>query len=241
MTNAQLPTFDLNSYPKSFASLDSWRLHQYLHLDSRHQHQIYKQLERFCLHRAHSTPAIQVLEDYAHLGSGWEWSVFAKNEQLVIKVPAGIFPEVNTPEYLLNAQKAYKLLSQFYPDDMVAKTEFLRHQNMNTIIQTRLSGRDSININFDQADNWLRARLQQFFECTADLIQKTNWIPDFWLDEDPNGFILRNVMIDSATEQFAIVDFTSYLDPSRMYPVLCQKHIQTNTIRIQQMLQQLKS
>src|SRR5690606_9183482 len=148
--------------------------------------------------------------------------------------------EVNTPEYLDNARHSYELIRKYYPNHMVAETEFFRQDDTNIIEQQRQKGQDNCLIDFDQADEWTLEQLHTFLECTAKLMDQEKWLPDFWLDEDPQGFILRNVMIDQDSNQFTIIDFTSYLDPSRMYPALCQKHINVHTNRVQTMLEQIK-
>ena len=228
--------FNLDNYPKSFGSIDGWRLHEYLHLPVEEQERAYKHLEHFCLHRAKHCPAVHEHNGYTLLGSGWEWSVFAKNDSTVIKIPSGIFPEVNTPQYLTNAQNAYELLKQYFPEDMVAETKFYRHNNLNIIEQTRMQGNDWNVVALDQANDWMLQKLIIFFTGTAQLIKEQQWLPDFWLDYDPAGFALRNIMINQANNQFAIIDFTSYLDPARMYPALRDHHCHKNAGRIQDML-----
>ena len=78
-------------------------------------------------------------------------------------------------------------------------------------------------------------------ESTLDLLANESWIPDFWLNEDPRGFVLRNVMISQKNDQFKIVDFTSYLDPARMYPALNVWHCRLQSERVKTMLQQIKA
>ena len=233
--------FTLDNYPKSHGSLDGWRLHEYLHLTEAEQAHAYKQLEAFCLQRVDTCPALDQHNAYTFIGSGWEWSVFAKDASTVIKTPAGIFPEVASAEYLVNAQRAYELLKRYYPAGMLARTAFHRHGGVNIIEQERLAGGDNQVIEFNEANKWLLKKLQLFLESTLDLLANESWIPDFWLNEDQRGFVLRNVMISQKNDQFKIVDFTSYLDPARMYPALNEWHCRLQSERVKTMLQQIKA
>src|SRR5690606_38582597 len=116
-----------------------------------------------------------------------------------------------------------------------------RHDDTNVIEQERLGGQDNKVIEIDKSNQWLLQKLQVFFQSTLSLLDNEIWLPDFWLNEDPRGFVLRNVMIDQEQDQFKIVDFTSYLDPARMYPDMRERHCQLHTGRVQIMLNQVSA
>lgn len=235
------PQFSLASYPVSHGSLKVWRLEEYLHLPVEEQHLVYKQLEQFCLTHVEQSSPIAEYQDYAHIGSGWEWSVFAKDNNQVIKIWAGIFPEVNEALYLVESERNYRLLRQYYPATMVAQTTFVRQDGHNRIEQARLSGQDMQVVDLATASDWLLSKMETLLNSTARMIEEQNWLPDLWLNHDARGLVLRNVMIDEANDQFAIVDFTSYLDPARMYPALCQDHCALHKAKITQWLAEIKT
>jgi hypothetical protein len=233
--------FTVDTYPKSHGSLDSWRLSEWLHLPEAEQEQAYRGLERFCLSLAEQSEARQSYDNLMRLGSGWEWSVFAKDELRVVKVPAGIFAEVNDPTYLVNAEWAYATVSRFLPDGMVAETRFYRDGEVNVIEQARLSGTDMQVIEIAGSSDWLLERLLLLFEAVGQMIEELHWLPDVWLDSDERGLVLRNVMIDESKNQFCLVDFTSYLDPARMYPMLCERHCRLHGAKVKELIEQVKN
>lgn len=228
--------FNLHNYPKSWAAIDRMRLEDYLHLPVKDQEEVFHELERFCRVRANDTPPRRTLHGYQFLDAGWEWSVFRKDPETVIKVPAGIFPEVNTPEYLANVAGIYELLGEHYPKTMLAPTIFRRHDGVNVLEQLYINSAEGIIIPYDLADAWLLERLATFFEATASLIRAVQWMPDLWLTGEPGGFLLRSVLMDRHCDHFAIVDFSHYLDPSRMYPALRDWCYKDNLRRVDELL-----
>jgi hypothetical protein len=228
--------FSLETYPRSYAAIDRMRLWQYAHLPEPKQECLFHALERFCIARAERIPPRQDFSDYPFLGAGWEWSVFRKDAETVIKVPAGIFPEVNEPAYLANVEHLYTLLGEHFPAAMLAATVFRREEGLNVLEQQYIDGAEVIIIPYALADPWLLQRLATFFEATASLIRAVQWMPDLWLTETPEGFLLRSVLVDRDRDRFALVDFSQYLDPMRMYPGLCTWCYESNTRRVNALL-----
>jgi hypothetical protein len=147
--------FNLHDYPKSWAAIDRLRLEGYLHLPESEQKKVFDELERFCFARVQDIPPLRVYKGYPFIGSGWEWSVFLKDADTVIKVPAGMFPEVDSPEYLQNMQHLYELLGKHYPDEMIATTAFYRNDDGNILEQQFVDARDDVVIPYDVTDPWL--------------------------------------------------------------------------------------
>ena len=76
-----------------------------------------------CKQRANDVKPCKVFQSYPFLDFGWEWSVFRDNET-VIKVPAGIFPETSDPRYLENTEYNYSAIGRYIDPAFIAETQF---------------------------------------------------------------------------------------------------------------------
>jgi hypothetical protein len=123
--------FSMDDYPKSYAStkLEDYRLRNYLDLDDDTLEVLTNELFDLCIkHEDEATPRTEY-KGYEHIASGWEWSVFKKpGEKLVVKVPAGLFLEVNDHVYLTNSEDTYRKIEASYPPKMIAKARFYREE-----------------------------------------------------------------------------------------------------------------
>jgi hypothetical protein len=67
-----------------------------------------------------------LIPDSQLLGFGWEWATYATSgSDEVIKLPAGIFPEVSTLVYLQNTHHAYEVCKKYF-GSFVRETTFAR-------------------------------------------------------------------------------------------------------------------
>ncbi|HEY4612736.1 MAG TPA: hypothetical protein VII11_07105 [Bacteroidota bacterium] len=157
---------------------------------------------------------------YPFIAAGWEWSVFRKDETTVVKVPAGIFPEIDTALYRTNIEHTYRTVLSYYPTRFIAQSVFLSDGGLNSIVQDYQSGRACVFIPFDEPDKNLVRNLKDFYRCTLRMLQEQHWMPDVHLSLSLKGFTMAtpNVIIDERTSSPVLVDFSYYNDPFRLYP-----------------------
>lgn len=238
MTNIKIPeSFGINNYPKSYASInkEDYRLKDYLNLCDEELEGVYLKLERFFIERSRQTKKITEFKSYQFLNAGWEWSVFKKDANTVIKIPSGVFPEVNDPIYLKNSQFAYKAVVKFFPSVFVAKTRFYREDNLNIVEQEFINGRSEYVVDYSTHDKQLLTNLNKFFKASLRLVNEVEWMPDFWLMDKETSFLIRNVILEKETKLFKVIDFTQYLDPSRMYPAKTKRVVEGQVRRLNEL------
>ncbi len=143
--------FNINDYPKSFASIkpNDYRLKDYLDKSPNELIKIENKLWKFINKELKEKKPIISFKNYKYLSSGWEFSVFLKNPKTVIKIPSGVFSEVNSPIYLRNVEFAYKKILEYFPKMFVAKTTFKRINGINTITQSYIKGKDNFFIGYN--------------------------------------------------------------------------------------------
>jgi hypothetical protein len=157
------------------------------------------------------------------LNYGWEWAVYAVSENEVVKVPAGIFPEVNKEQYLENTKNAYQVCKQ-YLGDFVVDTSFERRNlngiETNVVRQRKLNGEE---IDFVRPRDLSPSVKQNFANLVGKvftMLQKEEWIPDLHLWRKTKnwklGWNLWNIILENNTPY--IFDFTAYFDIWRLYP-----------------------
>lgn len=212
--------FNNSNYPKSYASIRPgfYRLRDYLDLSGKEIKRVENQLWNFILEKAELVEPIRKYKDYNFLNSGWEWSVFVENDQTLIKVPAGIFPEVNTPKYLDNTKFAYQKILQYFSPNFVAKSKFRREDKTNIFKQEYIGGKDNSIVGFSTKDKILLKNINQFLDCSLDMLINFHWLPDFDIKRTKGGFTFRNIIIEKPTHIPKIIDFTAYYDVYRLYP-----------------------
>lgn len=212
--------FAMDNYPKSYASTKDgdYRLKDYLDLDEADLEKLNDALFELCIEHGDATAPITEYKGLTYIDSGWEWSVFQKDSNTVLKIPAGIFAEVNDPHYLTNTEETYKKILACYPAEFVAKTSFRREDSLNMMEQEFILGESEFKVDLSSHDHELLRNFRIFLEGTLKLAQDYDWLADYWLTETPEGIFVRNVVLEEKSKLFKVIDFGQYLDPSRMYP-----------------------
>lgn len=213
--------FSMNSYPKSYAStkLGDYRLKDFLDFNDNSLKILNNKLFDLCIKHESAVIPRSTYKDYVYLTSGWEWSVFKKpGKNIVVKIPADIFLEVNELIYLENSEDTYKKFVASYPSELVAETRFYKDSDTNIIEQEFIEGQIEFKVDLNTKDKLLLENFKIFLEGTLKLLKDYQWWPDYWLTDTDEGILVRNVILEGKTKLFKIIDFTQYLDPSRMYP-----------------------
>ena len=168
--------FSLDHYPPATGSIgqDSFRLREFI--DDKNITTIEHELWTFLSTYALNKEPIKEFRSFPYIGSGWEWSVFKKNATQVIKIPAGIFPEVQTEEYLINSRKAYNTVCEFFDRKFIANTHFERIDNINTMTQDYISGKQSYIIGFATRNDKLIENLKVFITQSLTMLEKILWM-----------------------------------------------------------------
>jgi hypothetical protein len=233
-----MQVFTLDNYPKSYASIkkDDFRLKKFLHLNNEDLEELYKKLESFCITRSQQVQRLEEYSNLTFLAAGWEWSVFKKDENTVIKVPAGIFAEVNDPRYLENTEHAYHIIEKSFSANNIAETKFYRKNNLNVIEQQFVNGKNNFIIEYRTKDKELLLNFKKFLVLSLHLVESNDWLPDFWFTEKKEGIYIRNVILEDKTKLFKVFDFTQYFDPSRMYPGKTKIVVPRQVKRIQELV-----
>lgn len=165
------------------------------------------------------------------IGSGWEWVVYElANKNQVVKIPAGIFPEVNDSEYLKNTKHAYQVCRQFI-EPFVVKTTFERRKTkaglVNMLFQKKLPGKQYRYIEPKKLSPKLRKSLKNFGQGMLKILEKHDWMPDVNLYKkfvkSKRVWSIWNLMLEN--EEPRIFDFTAYHDIYRLYPERTKKAI----------------
>jgi len=155
---------------------------------------------------------------------GWEWAVYKlPNKEQVVKVPVGIFPEVNKPEYLRNTEYAYHICKN-YIKPFILETQFLRKKTkfgpINMIFQKKLPGKQYRYIEPKKLSPKLRKSLKNFGQSLLKILEKHDWMPDMNLYKKvvkgKRVWSIWNLMLES--EEPRIFEFTAYYDVYRLYP-----------------------
>jgi hypothetical protein len=164
---------------------------------------------RACLWKVENSAPCRVFGCCSHLGNGWEWSAFRDNDT-VLKVPAGVFPETSELRYLANTAHNYSIIKRHVEEAFVAETQFsetcpsIRQPFLKPIPATIL-------FNDCDAAKWRRLAGQ-----LLRLLDAEEWLPDLGIRIHEEGFQVRSILADaSGTPQ--IMDFAAYFDVFRLY------------------------
>lgn len=214
--------FTQYNYPKQFGSLlkNSYRLKDYLHFEDAQLEEIFHSLEHFVLTQVESRPPRREYKHYEYIGSGFEWSTFRYDDRYVIKIPAGVFEEVNSPQYFENTEYAYGVLQHYYGKACVPHTIFERDVKMLVIKQELIEGLLDYYVPFQLDNKLFLEHLRNFARSTKKILDDLDWIPDIEIRKEERGFLLKNVICEHHTFLPKIIDFTYYLDPFRIYPAM---------------------
>ncbi|MBL7078142.1 hypothetical protein ISS42_00595 [Candidatus Shapirobacteria bacterium] len=203
--------FTINNYPKSYANTKPgfYRL-QSLQISGVDIEQVESKFWEFIVSLADSKQPRNFFKTYEFVDAGWEWSVFRKDNQTVIKIPAEIFLEVNDKRYLENTEFAYQKILDYFPVKFVAQTSFERSNGLNIMEQDYIVGKDNESIGYNTKNLELLKNIRKFLESALQMLNDYQWLPDFDIRRVFGGFRLRNVIIQKNIPK--IVDFTSYYD-----------------------------
>ena len=150
------------------------------------------------------------------IGYGWEWAIYGlPGKKKVVKIPAGVFLEVNESEYLENTKFAYEVCKKFLGQFVVEST-FERRKGINMIFQRKLLGKEHFKIDIRKISLKHRESLIFLSERLLKMLEKHQWIPDMNLEKKGKVWNIWNCMFEK--EEPRIFDFTYYHDPFRLYP-----------------------
>ncbi len=235
-------TFTQNSYPKSYGNIkrDFYRLKKYLFLPENKLESIESKLWEFIYQKAKKISAKNEFKDYEFLNSGWEWSVFIKNENTLIKIPAGIFREVNDKKYLENTEFAYNKILEYFPNKYVAKTRFKRENNLNIMEQQYVSPetetKSAVILNRESTNKKILKQTEKFLNYSLEMLLDFHWLPDLDVKETNQGFHILNIVYNSDTFSPKIIDFTAYYDVYRLYPQRTKYEVKKKAKRIREVI-----
>lgn len=235
--------FTARNCPKSYGSImrGAFRLQEFSHLPTIELNQIEADLWNFISKNVESSKPLDKLNDYKFIGAGWEWSVFQKDENTLIKVPAQIFNEVSDRIYLENTKFAYKTISAYFPDNFIAKTKFKSVNNTNVIEQDFIRGDESFLVDFRVRDKLLIENLINFLKLAKTMLKQLEWLPDFSIKKLDDGFNFQNVIIEEKTRLPKIIDFTAYYDVYRLYQERTKLEVVKKGKRIDEFLRWLEN
>ena len=211
--------FTSQNYPKSYGNTKKgfYRLGK-LGSSQKDLEKIEGQFWKFILNYVNSKKSRKVFKKYPFVNAGWEWSVFRKDDQTVVKVPALIFPEVSNKQYLQNTEHAYQKILNYFPASFLAKSKFSRVKSINIVEQEDIKGKDSYLIGYNTKNQKLLSNLKIFLGSALKMLDDYEWLPDFDIKRTRGGFRLRNVVLEEKTFVPKIIDFTAYYDIYRLYP-----------------------
>lgn len=197
---------------------DNYRLAKYLHLPDDQLQLLDQELFSFLKTLPLKVNPKSRFGQYKYLGAGWEWSVFKKNDETVIKIPSGIFLEVNSSLYLQNTMKAYELFCHYFPSSYIAFSSFSRVNGLNTIEQEYIEGINEFMLCTSETNINLFRHMQIITRGLIDFLDEQETIPDIGFEKTQNGYrFFRNILLDKNSCP-RLVDFTAYYDPFRIYP-----------------------
>jgi len=229
--------FNLKNYPKSYGNIkiDFYRL-SYFNKNQAEMEKIESIFLEFINKQAQTVSPIKNFKNYPFINSGWEWSVFKKNDNSVIKVPAQIFSEVSDKKYLENTEFAYKKISEFFPARFLVKTSFKRVNSLNTITQEYINGEEDIDIIKSIKNKVFVSNLKSFLNCSLLMLEKYDWLPDLSIQKTDNGFKMRNLVFQNKDLIPKIIDFTSYYDVFRLHPQRTNLEAESKKKQIQEVV-----
>lgn len=221
--------FNLQNYPKSYGNTDKnyFRLNDFL--NSKDLVKIERKLWLFIKSKAIFSVPITEYKDLEFIGNGWEWSVF-RNGDKVIKIPAGIFSEVDDIKYLENSIDAYKKILKYYPKKFIADTKFRHVDGKNVIEQKYIESDFNFVLSYLENDKELLRNINEFLDYTLKMLDEEEWMPDINVKRKLKGYGFR-VLIDEGKNPI-LIDFTYYYDPFRIFPERKKEEIENKRKKI---------
>jgi len=204
----------LKDYPKSYGSIEDYRFQPFLDEAGRNLFILDKILFVYFKIKASKTSPRRKYKDYKYIGSGWEWSAFRKDKNSIIKIPAGIFAEVNDKKYLINTEYAYKKISSYFPEKFMAKSEFKRESSLNIIEQEYINGKSDFIISYKEKDKELLKNVDEFLNYCLLMLEKEEWSPDFSLTlSTSNNIIFVTPITGARINTFLFTNCNKSLSP----------------------------
>lgn len=231
--------FNKDNYPKSFASIspNEYRLKDFLMLSIKELRYVEKSLWRFVTSRVDSLEPVKAYKNYKYIGSGWEWSAFfSESDSKVVKIPSGIFSEVNDERYLLNSKIAYDSIQHYFPNWFIAEASFSRVRHVNTIEQEYIEGEQISFVDSSDMTKLFLTNLREFLTCCVSMLDDLNWIPDIDISSRIGVYSLKNIVIEKTTLLPKLIDFTCYYDIYRLYPQRTLQEMNDKRHKIKQIL-----
>jgi len=229
--------FNLKNYPKSYGNTENgfYRL-SYPDKNQSEMEKIESVFWEFINKRVQTALPVKKFKNYLYINSGWEWSVFKKNNKSIVKIPAQIFPEVSDKRYLKNTEFAYREISKFFPSRFIAKTKVEEVDSRNLITQEYIKGKEDIKIVDLIKNKKCTSNLKDFLKYSLIMLEKKTWLPDFNIERTKDGFSIRNIIFQDKDFVPKIIDFTSYYDVFRLYPQRTDTEVKYKTKQIKESL-----
>lgn len=224
------------SYPVQFGDIrkGSWRMQTILNQNKdmeTEEHHLWNILNRIF---ATSTPPANKLyynPNYDLIGYGWEWAVYKLiGEDRVVKIPAGIFEEVNHEAYLQNCIFSYELCRDFM-GPYVARTTFQRlsinNSDRNFIFQEYLQTGVFEKFEINSVGFKEKTGLLELLKGARNMLYEHEWMPDLGISctmsKNSIFWSMRNIGISDNMPM--LYDFTTYYDVFRLYPCRTKREI----------------
>ena len=148
----------------------------------------------------------------------------------LLKVPAGIFREVNEIEYLKNTEFAYQVCRKYIKPFIVETLFDIRQTEngtLNTMYQRKIVGNQLIQIKTDKLSRELKTALLSLGEGLLRMLQDHKWIPDINLHKSSSfpkdNWEIRNIIQEK--DNLSLYDFTTYYDVFRLYPERTEQEV----------------
>jgi hypothetical protein len=228
--------FTNKNYPKTTASSseDYFRLKKLYENNPFEIEIIENELWNFLVGKEANSDFIENFKTYEFIDHGWEWSVFKFSVSKVIKIPSGIFEEVNSLVYLNNVRKNYQKISEIFPKKNFAESEFKKETNLNRIFQEYIPSSN----NFYTTPEFV-INLVEFILTLLQFLKIHSWIPDIEIRIEDEKLLLRNILIQNNSP--VIYDFSTYYDVFRLYPERTEKEVIEKTKELNEAVSILKN
>lgn len=240
-------------YPLQMANIRKgvWRLQKSINRGlnkkelEKEENKLWRKVKKQVKKATKPSPTFSFFPGSKLLDYGWEWAVYSLPDQKnVVKIPAGIFPEVNQPGYLTNTKVAYQACLEFL-QPFVLKTKFERKQTplgpINMIFQKKLPGKQYRYFEPKKISPELKKSLQKLGQGLLAILAKHDWMPDMNLYQKvvkgKKVWSIWNLILEN--NQPRIFDFTYYYDPFRLYPQRTKRAIKESTQRWQKLMKEL--
>ncbi|MBM3208912.1 hypothetical protein FJZ40_01290 [Candidatus Shapirobacteria bacterium] len=246
--------YNLITYPTQMASIkkNKWRMQdsidKKLSLGDliREEEKLWKSIKKIADGSGSPSIHLKYFKGSKLLGYGWEWAVYEFNKTEVIKVPAGIFPEVNNKDYFKNTNLAHNVCKKFLRD-FVVESSFQRKKFdgnlINIIFQKKLNSKQCHSIVAKELPQILRRDLAKLGKGLLKMLSTWEWMPDMNLYEKSVGgkrlWNIWNLMLENGHPQ--IFDFTSYYDVFRLYPERTKQEVKTKGQNWEKFIKELSS